>query len=129
MLSLFDTPSLERALALPLDPKLHRLLGERVTHINALDFDVRETSYFLIVPAGCAAADIADELGWSVLIDLDGNLFGEEAYQPLHDALIDRGGWFELLVTAGNEAVFTLLIEDDEGADPDLIALCRTYAN
>lgn len=126
MLSLFDTPSLERALALPLDPKLHRLLGERVTHINALDFDVRETSYFLIVPAGCA---VADELGWSVLIDLDGHLFGEEAYQPLHDALFDRGGWYELLISAGNEAVFTLLIEDDEGADPDLLELCRTYAN
>lgn len=133
MLSLFDTPSLERALALPLDPKLRRLLGEQVTHINALDnaldLDVRETSYFLIVPAGCAANDIADELGFSPLIDLDGRLFGEEGFTPMHDFLADRGGWFELLVSAGNEAVFALLVEDVEGADPDLLQLCRTYAD
>lgn len=109
---LFDTPSLERALDLPLDLTLRRLLHQRIDHLNALDFDVRNTTYFLVVEANASMDDITDELGWSPLTT------------PV-DYLIDHGGWFELMVTAGNVAVFTLLIEDADGASDELIAMCR----
>lgn len=127
MLSLFDTPSLERALSLPLDHDLRRLLRERVDHLT--DEVVRDRSYFLVVDANSTLDDVCDELGWSPLLDLEGERFGTGDFTPFHDHLTDHGRWYELLIGAGNEAVFTLLIEDDEGADPDLIALCRTYAN
>lgn len=130
MISLFDTPSLERALALPLDRKLRRLLTDRVEHLNALEFDVREMTYFLIVEAGCPLGDVADELGWSPLINpLDGSTFGEgEGFHPYHDYLADRGGWFEMIVSAGNDAAFVILVQDDDKTDRDLLALCRNYA-
>ena len=130
MLSLFDTPSLERALSLPLDTQLRRLLHERVDHLNDLDFDIRATTYFLVVEAGCPLEDVIDELGWSPLRNpLDGQTFGSEGFHPFHDYLTDRGGYFEMLVSAGNDAMFVLLIEDSNATEPELLSLCRTYAN
>lgn len=129
MISLFDTPSLERALALPLDRSLRRLLTDRVSHLNALEFDVRDLTYFLIVDTGCTLADIADELGWSPLVSpLDGSVFGTDGFQPYHDYLADHGGWFELIVSAGNDAAFVILVQDQDGADAELLGFCRTYS-
>ncbi|WP_425228826.1 hypothetical protein [Sphingomonas sp.] len=128
MLSLFDTPSLERALSLPLDRKLRQLLNDSVTHINELDFDVRETTYYLVVPAGCSAVDVADELGWSPLVSpLDGSVFGSEEFQPYHDFLADQGGWFQLIYSAGNDAAFVIFVQDDGQIETDLLVLCRRY--
>lgn len=123
---LFDTASLERALDLPLDLNLRRLLRERVNHLT--DETVRDCTYFLVVDAESTLEDVCDELGWSPVVDLDGERFGSPTFTPFHAYLADHGGWFELLFGAGNDAVFTLLIEDDDKGDPDLLALCRAYA-
>jgi hypothetical protein len=129
MLSLFDTVSLERALSLPLDRKLRRLLNDSVAHINGLEFDVRELTYYLVVPAGCSAADVTEELGWSPLVNpLDGSSFGSEEFQPFHDFLADQGGWFQLIYSAGNDASFVLFVQDDSHSDARLLKLCRKYA-
>lgn len=128
MISLFDTYSLERALSLPTDPKLRQLIGQHVTHLNAADPHVRETTYFLIVDAGSSIEEVTDELGWSPLIDLDGNAFGDEAYCPFHEDLADQGGWFVMMVTAGNDAMFVVLIRDADGVPPELLSLCHSYA-
>ncbi len=128
MLSLFDTASLERALALPLDLKLRRLLRDSVAHMNGLDFEVRAATYYLIVPAGCSADDVADELGWSPLVNpLDGATFGSPGFQPFHDFLADQGGWFQLAYSAGNEATFVLFVQDRADGEVSLAALCRSY--
>lgn len=126
MLSLFDTPSLERALSLPLDSKLRRLLKDRVDCLT--DETVRDCTYFLVVDSRSTLADVCDELGWSPIHDLDGERFGAPGFTPFHDFLIDHGDWFELLIGAGNDAMFTLLIENNDASDPDLLGLCRTYA-
>lgn len=129
MISLFDTPSLERALSLPLDRKLRQLLNDSVAYLNALDVDVRETTYYLVVPAGASAADVEEELNWSPLINpYDGLAFGEEGFQPFHDFLADRGGWFQLIYSAGNDAAVVIFVQDDDGTDPGLLAMSRLYA-
>jgi len=129
MLTFYDTEALERALALPCDAMLRRLLGQRVDHLNALDFDVRDTTYFVVVEADTSGSDLVDELGWSPLVNpYDGAIFGTDAFRPFHDFLADRGGWFELIVSAGNDAVFVLLVQDANGTDSALLALCRTHA-
>jgi hypothetical protein len=129
MISLFDTLSLERALSLPLDRKLRHMLGERVRHLNTQADVVREATYFLVVEAGSTMADVCDELGWSPVHDLDAEPFGTDAFTPFHDYLEDRGGWFELMIGAGNDAVFVLFVQDDERTPADLLSFCRTYAN
>jgi hypothetical protein len=91
MLSLLDAPSLERALSLPIDGHLRQLLGQRVDHLNHLDFDVRESTYFLVIDASCTIDDVTDELGWSPLINpLDGQHWGSPTFQPYHDYLRDH---------------------------------------
>ncbi|MBB4609798.1 hypothetical protein [Sphingomonas yabuuchiae] len=128
MLSLFDTPSLERALSLPLDRKVRGLLQAHVDHLDRLDLDVRDTTYFLVIDAGCAMEDVTDELGWSPLVNpIDGQRYGDAALHPFHEALKDRGGWFEMHVCVGNEAVFILFIRDSDRAPPDLVAFCREF--
>ncbi|RYG89849.1 MAG: hypothetical protein EON59_00975 [Alphaproteobacteria bacterium] len=129
MLALFDTPSLERALSLPLDPKLRRLLHQQVDHLNALDFAVRDTTYFLIIEAGTTMEEIVDELGWSPLVDLDGNRFGATEFNPSHEYVEHREGWYIISTTGGNDALFTLIVANDDAIDRDLLALCHIYAH
>jgi len=59
----------------------------------------------------------------------DGARFGSTDFRPHHDWLEDHGGWFELIFTVGNSGfAFVLFVEAADGADPELLALCRTYA-
>jgi hypothetical protein len=128
MPSLFDTPSLDRALALPLDPKLRQLLRRRVDHINALAFDIAETSFYMIVEAGGTDADIAEELGWSLLVN-DGRRFGEPGFHAAIEELNDLGGWMEAVCTLSNESVVSIFIQDTDSTDPELSAFCHNYLN
>jgi hypothetical protein len=129
MLSIFDTPSLERALSLPLDAKLRRLLRKRVEHLATLDFAVRDATYFVVIDRETSIDDVTDELGWSPLVNpIDGARFGTAAFHPFHDFLADRGGWFEMMVSTSNDVVVVLLVRDDERTDVNLITLCRTFA-
>lgn len=120
---LFDTESLARALDLPLDAKLRRILRDHLRHLATLDPAVADTTYFLVIEPGISADDVADELGWSPLVDLDGNRFPAAGYEPFHDFATDRGGWFELMYATSNEAIVVLLLKDDRSSDPALLAL------
>ncbi len=45
------------------------------------------------------------------------------------DYIEDHGGWFELIVTVGNDGfAFVLFVRDCEGVDPELLAMCRAHA-
>lgn len=120
---LFDTESLARALDLPLDAKLRHILRDHVRHLATLDPAVADTTYFLVIEPGISAADVADELGWSPLVDPDGNSFGSDHYQPFHSYAADEGGWLTMYYNLSNEAVAILLIKDDVHMDPRLHAL------
>jgi len=126
MFSCFDVPSLDRALSLPLDPKLRRLLRERVDHLR--DGPVAEITYYLCVGPGISEDDILDEIGMVPTRSLDGAPFGSDAFHPVHDYCADQGGWFEVIMSAGNDAAFVLMIQDHDGVAPTLLDYCRTYA-
>lgn len=127
MLALFDIPSLDRALSLPLDPKLRRLLAERVDHLR--DGLVAELTYYLCVGPGVTEDDIMDEIGIVPTRSIDGARFGDTAFHPSHDYCADQGGWFEIIMSAGNDATFVLMIQDHDGVEPILLDYCRTHAD
>ncbi len=122
---IYDAEALELALSLPLDADLRRLLRERTDHLATLDQAIADTTYYLIVDASVTLADIVAELGWSPLIDLDGNMFGDDAFRPFHDFCADRGGWFEVIYAISNEAVVVLLVQDDNQVDPHVRLMCQ----
>jgi hypothetical protein len=128
MLSLYDKTSMEAALASPLDPRLHQLLAERIH--DARETDLIDLTHLLVVQPGDCEHTIAEEICLSPLTNpIDGERFGTPEFQPWWDWLQHHDGWFEMIITVGNSGfAFILLIEDAEGVQPELLSLCRAYA-
>lgn len=115
MLSIYDEQTLTHALSLPLDPKLHALLADRIAQLTP---ELIEMTHFLIVEEGDTEADLVSELGFCPIEVIDG--------VPSWDWLHDHGGWTECIQTVGNSGfAYHLFVQDGEGALP---RLCRHHA-
>jgi hypothetical protein len=81
------------------------------------------------VEVGDTEASITEQLGFSPLINpLDGKRFGTEGFAVPFDILIDHNGYFELVMTVGNDGfAFVVFVRDREGVDPDIRAMCHRY--
>lgn len=111
-----------------LDPRLQQLIADRVHDWTVTS--LLELTHLLIVQAEDSEKDIVEEIAFSPLENpLDGNRFGSSGFVPPFDWLQRHDGWFELIQTVSNSGfAFVLFIEDADGADPSLQALCRAYA-
>ena len=111
-----------------IDPTLRQLLADRVHDWTATD--LLELTHVLIVQAGNTEEDILDAVAFSPLINsLNDQRFGSKGFTPAWDWLERHDGWFELIATVGDSGfAFVLFIEDAEGVDPELRALCHAYA-
>ncbi len=110
------------------DPQLKNLLSDRVhdwTALGLLDFTT-----LVLIEVGDTDASIIEELAFSPLVNpLDGKRFGMEGFVLPFDYFEDHGGWFELIVTVGNDGfAFVLFVRDREGVDPELLTMCRSHA-
>lgn len=129
MLSFDNRAAIEAALNLPLEPRLHRLLTDRVEHYRAAG--VLDLTHMLVIEPGNTEQDIADAIDFSPVVNsMDGSRYGSAGFQPYWDGPLWRhDGWFELIVTVGNGGfAFVLLIADADGVLPELLDLCRTNA-
>jgi hypothetical protein len=128
MLSLYDKPSMEAALASPLDPRLHQLLADRIH--DAAKTELLDLTHLVVVQPGDCEHTIAEEICLSPLTNpIDGERFGSPEFQPWWDFLEHRDGWFEMVICVSNSGfAFILLIQNAEGVQPELLSLCRTYA-
>lgn len=126
----FDTgATIVGALNLPLEPRLHRLLTNRVEQCRSAG--VLDMTDILIIEAGDTEKAIIEEVGFSPLVNpMDGARYGSVRFHPYWDGPIWRhDGWFQMVVTVGNSGfAFLLFIQDAEGTFPELLALCRFYA-
>jgi hypothetical protein len=128
MLSLHDKASMETALASSLAPRLHQLLADRIH--DAAKTDLLALTHLLVVGSGDCEHTIAEEICLTPLTNpSDGERFGSHNFVPWWDWLQQHDGWFEMIITVGNSGfAFILLIEDTDGVQPELLSLCRTYA-
>ena len=109
------------------DPQLRSLLADRVHDWRKRG--LLDLTHLLIVEAGDTEADFVDAIGFSPLVSSDGLRFGSVGFEPSFDWLENRGGWWQLITTVGNDGfAFELFIEDAPGVLADLRTLCRTYA-
>jgi hypothetical protein len=127
MLSFYDLASIEHALTLKLDPRLHRLLAERLSGLLRPCADLRGLTHILVIEPGDSEAAVQQEIGLSPLTNpMDGSRFGSIEFAPWWDWLQDHGGWFEIVISVGDSGfAFVLLIQDAAGAIDDLLAMCR----
>ncbi len=109
------------------DPQLKNLLNDRVRDWNALG--VLAMTHLVLVEVGDTDQSIIEELAFSPLINpLDGKRHGTEGFVQPFDLIEDHGGWFELIVTVGNDGfAFVLFVRDREGVDPELLTMCRAH--
>jgi hypothetical protein len=128
MLSFADAASIVAAPThAPNDPVLQKLLADRIHDWAATD--LLGLTHLLIVEAGDGERAIVDEAGFSPLVSVDGIRWPAAGYIPPFDFAERYDGWTELVAVVPNDPfAFVLLIEDAKGADPELIALCRAYA-
>ena len=123
----YDRATMAHALTLNLDPRLHRLLSER---IGALGDDLIDWTEYLVVEPGDSEDGIVCHIGISPLVDpMDGVRFGDPAFQPHWAWLSDHGGWFEMIFTFGSTFAYVLFIQDADGVNPSLRRLCRDQAD
>lgn len=110
------------------DPALRLLLADRVHDWAATG--LLGLTHLLIVQPGDTEEDIVEEVAFSPLVNpIDGFRWGSADFQPHHDWLERRGGWFELVFAVGNDGfAFVLFVQDADGADPELLSLCRACA-
>lgn len=117
---------LEGALHLPLEPRLHRLLTDRVDQYRSAS--VLDMTHLLVIEPGDTEATIIEAIGFSPLIDLDGTHYPSAEFH-WNGSIWRHDGWFELIVTVGNSGfAFVIFIQDAAVVIPELLDLCRIYA-
>lgn len=124
MLHFYDRAGFARALTLDLDPRLHRLLADR---IGALNDDLIDHTEYLVVQAGDTEADIIREIGLSPLVEpIDTHRYGDPGFHPHWDWLAKHDGWFEVGFTFGSAFAYVLIIQDAKGVPAELLSLCHS---
>ena len=129
MLHLHDRAAMARALTLKLEPRLRRLLGDRIVALRTVDGDLTDWTEYLVVEPGDTEADVARAIGSAPTVDpVSGARFGEPGFAPHWDWLAAHDGWFEMILTFGGGFAYVLFVADAEGVAPDLLRLCRFFA-
>ena len=127
MLTITDGGSLSRALRTPIDPRLKRLLTDRIQQLDVEDLST--AARFVIVQPGDTIADADRALGFCILQNLaDGTRFGDPDFSPGFEWIEDHGFAFELTFEATTDFTVAVLVERGRGIDPNLLNFCATYA-
>ena len=129
MLSFHDASAIASAPSTSsIDLALSQLLADRVQDWAATD--LLDLTHLAVIQTGDTEAAIVDEVAFSPLVNpLDGRRFGSKGFEPCWDWLERHAGWFEMIVTVGNDGfAFVLFIQDSDGIDPQLRRLCQSYA-
>jgi hypothetical protein len=129
MLTYIDAAAIAAApITAPVEANLRNLLAERVHDWTACE--LLDLTYLVVVEAGDTERGLLEAIGYSPLVNpLTGKRMGDAAFNPSFDWLKLEGNYYELIDTVGNEgAAFVVFIPNRDDIDPELLRLCRTYA-
>lgn len=124
MLAFHDRASIEGALSSDLDTRLRGLIAASIKQdIRPVQYDLTDYTSVVIVQAGDTDDEICCEVGFSPLANLADDI------RQQRGVLKDHGDWFEITFTIGNDGfAYVLFVQDAEGVDRKLLALCRSLA-
>ena len=127
MLSITDGGSLSRALKLPIDFRLKRLLIERRDQLGG---DITDIARFVVVQPGDSLKALEAELGFSVFQNcVDGRRFGDPEFSPSSEWIADHGHCFEMVFIFDDSGfAHVVLIQNSPVQNRKLRLLCLTYA-
>jgi len=126
MLTITDGGSLSRALRMPIDLRLKRLLIKRRDQLGG---DITGQARFVIVQPGDSPDALEAELGFSILQNpADGTRFGDPDFTPGWEWIEEHGHCFELaFIMTDDGFAHIVLIENSQGVEPELLRLCQIY--
>lgn len=131
MIKIYDSAQMDLVLASPIDLCLKIILQERLALLAEYlaEWALEDLVQFLIVEPGDRIEAITRELGINPLVNIIDNVeFPKKSFTPSFEFCIARKGWFDLtfaLSDSGQGVV--LLVPDQDGVEPQLLALCRAY--
>ena len=125
MLTITDRGSLSRALSLPIDPRLKRLLIERRDQLGG---DIMDIARFIVVQPGDSLDALQQELGFDIFEDADGLTFPHPGFSGRWDWLANHGHVFEMCLEGSDAFTHVVLIQNSPMQNRLLRALCLTFA-
>lgn len=128
MLSIKDGVSLARALKLPIDDRIKRLL---ITRRDQLGGDITDHARLVVMQPRDSPDALERELGFSVFQNVgDGTRFREPDFTPGWEWIEDHGFCFELVFIFDDSGfAHVVLIEKALAVDAELLSLCAMYAS
>ncbi|WP_037499229.1 hypothetical protein [Sphingomonas jaspsi] len=129
MISIREDTALLRALELPIDDRLKRLLRKRRRQLGE-DFELTELAHFLVVQPADKLPALERALGFDVLVNqVDGSRFGQADFSPSSEWIADHGFCFEAVFVFEDSGYgHVLVVPKTEGIDTNLIAFCEQFA-
>jgi hypothetical protein len=124
-----NAKAIARAPRLVTDPKLQNLLYDRVQ--DWAEAGLLNLTHLALIEVGDTEESIMEALGFSPLVNwLDGKRYGTDGFIVPFDLLLDHEGYFELVMTVGNDGfAFVIFVRDRDGVEPQLRAMCGAYAD
>ena len=128
MLTITDGGSLTRALSTSIDPRLKRLLTDRIRQLDVEDLST--AARFIVMQSGHTTDDLEQVLGFSVFQNAaDGSRLGDTDYSPGFEWIEDHGHCYELVFILTDDGfAHVVFLPREPGIDATLLNFCATYA-
>lgn len=126
MISIKSTADMARALSLPIDAELKRLLALRRDQLLAHDgYDLGELAHFVVVEPLDTLASIEGVVGVPLSANLvDGSKLGDLGFTANFEYVACHGTWFEAVMILSDDGFgVVLFVPDRPDIDASLIEL------
>ena len=130
MISIKSTADIARALSLPIDAELKRLLALRRDQLLAhYGYDLGELAHFVVVEPVDMLAAIEGVVGVPLSANLvDGSKLGDLGFTANFEYVARHGTWFEAVMILSDDGFgVVLFVPDRPDIDATLIELVRKH--
>lgn len=110
------------------------LLDRRIQQMSSPDIPGVPEASFIVVEGGDAVSEIEQVAGFPMLTSLFDEIpFGHPDFYPCFEFLEehhhDQQCIYEMVFIGNDDGAATaIFVPDEEGVDPDLLAMCRSFA-
>ena len=94
------------------------------------EYEADLCGFMIVVEAGDSVDVLEEESGCPILRSYIGNArYGDPGFKPIFECLEAHDTCYEMVfVPGGGDFGVVIFIPKNEGIDPELLALCQTYA-
>lgn len=131
MLYLQDTASMQIVATTHPNDCLRSLLSSRMAQLGQTEgLELEALAHFIVFEPADTVAALEAELCFSPLQNfVDGSCFGQRDFTPSWEWIEAHECWFELAYVLSDDGFGVIVfLPNDEGVDPELLALCRAHS-